>query len=288
MSTFFHKSFAVAERKTLTLDDITERVAGAIEHPFVAARSYVKDAGLEWVQSLLTTAGRRRLDRHRKVPYRWEAGATCTEAAKVFFVALYRPGFLPAEKVIEHFGEDLGRVVLDMSSNITNEELIPLFDLPTEGVLYKVASVIRSDEKYAELPRRREWSATEEQAQQIYELLEQRQSYSAIAKQMGATVQALREHVRLNGLSNNPPGRRPKSERNEKICEEYRQGTPPRVLAERYEISTVRVHQILRIEAPSRDIDTYKARVRSLLSRHPNVTDEVKCAIQTLLAWAKE
>lgn len=287
MSTFFHKSFAVAERKAITVTEVAERVAGAIEHPFVAARSYVKDVGIEWVTGLLTASARRRLDRQRKSPYRWEAGATCTDAAKVFFMALYRPGFLPEQTVMDHFGPDLGAVILDLGRSSTNTELISLLDLPNEGALYKVASAVRTDERYAELPRRREWVATEEQKQQIAEMLEARRPYSDIAREVGTTVPTIREHIRASGLTPNRVGRRANEERNERLAAEYRQGKSPKLLAEEYGISAVRVHQIVRATAPN-DMDTYKSRVRALLSTYPIVPDDVEYAIQTLLAWAEE
>jgi hypothetical protein len=289
MSTFFHQTFAVAERKSLTLDEICERVAASIEHPFVASRAYVREAGVEWVRDLLTARGRKAVDRQRSAPYRWETGLTSSEPAKAFFLALYRPGYLPEAQVIKHLGAELGQIAIDAGRAATGEDLAEIFALPTMNALYKLASVVRAEERYADLPRRREWSPTEAQEREIVEMLEVRRPYADIAKSMGTTVSTIREHIRQNKLGMPAKrGRRTDKDRNDAIIQEYANGVNTKDLSEKYGLTRVRIYQIVGDVTSSDTAVSFKARVRNLFSSHPSAPNEVECAIQTILAWAEE
>jgi len=287
MGTFFHKTFAVAEKKTLTVDEVAERIAGAFEHPFVAARTYVREVGVEWISALLTSRGRKSVDKYRRVPYRWESGITCSDAAKVFFVALYRPGYLDLDHITKSLGPELAQVVVERSRDIETEDLIEILGLPTAASLYKIASVLRTDTRYADLPRKREWSPTEQQAQQIKRMLETRRPYTEIAKMAGVSINTIREHIRQNGLCEpSRRGRRTDHSRNDAIIAEFNAGLSATDLSEKWGLTKARIYQIVGTgaETPA----DFKKRVKNLFSTCPNMPEKVRHAVQTLREWAEE
>lgn len=289
MSTFFHKSFAVAEKKTLTAEEVAERIAAAFEHPFVAARHYVREVGVDWISALLTARGRKTVDRFRRIPYRWETGITCSEAAKVFFVAVYRPGFLSDEQITKHLGLDLGAVAIELSQDCTVEDLVEILDLPTISAVYKIASVLRGEEAYAGLPRRREWNPSEEQKEQIVQALAERQPYSQIAREFNTTVNTIREYVRAHGIeAEKRRGRRTDTARNAEIVATFKAGTSAVDIAATYGLTKARVYQILAGVTGTPQTSSFKNNVKNLFSQCPAVPYEVQQAIQTILAWAEE
>lgn len=289
MSTFFNKPFAVAEQQKITPEKAIERMAQIGEHPFVAARHYVKHFGVEWAAGFLQPANRRALDKARTAPYRWEQGITSTDVGKALFVVLYRPGFLSHEQIEDKLGA-LAQVAKDFAASATQDEIMAALEIPTMAALYKVASIVRSEEQYADLPRRRALSLSAHQRAVLDSLLVDRTPYANIAKEFGVSVNTLREYLRENGVAHEPrrPGRRSDDSRNAAIVADYAAGQHPVKISERYGLTPARVYQIIRDNATPETIYGFKASVKKLFTSYPTVPEEVELAIHTLLAWTEE
>jgi hypothetical protein len=288
MSTFFHRTFAEPERVKITPEDAIARMAKTPEHPFVSARRYVSVLTDAQIEGFLTPAGRKVVDKQRTDKYYWEQAITSTEPGKALFAAVYRPGFLGHEYLVDQLGHSLAEIVTNFASR-PKVDMCDVFGAPNMAAVYRIASILRGEDRYRDLPRHRVWTPTDEQHAQIMEMLAQRKAYSEISASMGVSINTLREYLRTNDLMPERSRGRPSNpQRDDEIRKDWVNGLTCVELSAKYNLTNQRIYQIVRGLPPEGGEEYTKARIKDLFRSYPPVSEEVECAIHTLLAWAEE